>query len=146
MAITTEQLGHLDFLRVADTRDPDFRGSATVKGNIHTEGSLRAGQYLHLGAQEALQSPCDENNAVALDVAGGLLVCSENTWRASSRSGNGGYSINLVYGCQTRAKTSTENPVTGGCTCPGQSSPVLISDSGPQALPEGRTMGYLCVD
>ncbi len=146
MAITTEQLGHLDFLRVADVRDPDFRGSATVKGNISAGSDLRTQQYLHLGAQESLQSPCAVNNAVARDAAGGLLVCNENIWRSSSRSGNGGYSVNLVYGCQTRIKTSTENPVTGSCTCPGQSLPVLISDSGPQAFPEGRTMGYLCVD
>ena len=146
LAITAEQLGHLDFLRVADTRDPDFQGSATVQGNISTRGDLRTQRYLHLEAQEVLQSPCSENNAVARDEAGGLLVCNDNVWRSSSRSGNGGYSVNLVYGCQTRYKTSTENPVTGNCTCPGLSSPVLISDSGPQAFPDGRTMGYLCVD
>lgn len=146
LAITSEQLSHLDFLRVGDLRDPDFQGTASVKGDISTQGGLRAQQYLHLGAQERLHGPCKDSTAVARGADGGLLVCSGKIWRPSSRTGSGGYSINLRYGCKTRSDASTENPVTGACSCPGLSTPVLIADSGPLEFPEGRTMGYLCVD
>lgn len=146
LAITSEQLGYLDFLRVGDIRDPDFQGKATVKGDISTKGSLHAQQYLHVGAQANLYESCADNSAVAREVNGGLLVCRDNVWRPSSRVGSGGYSFNMLYGCRTRTNTSTENPVTGACSCPGQSVPILIADSGPQVFPEGRTMGYLCVD
>lgn len=146
LAITSEQLAHLDFLRVGDGRDPDFHGGATVQGDINTKSDLHVQQYLHLGAQARLYEPCADNAAVAREVNGGLLVCRGNMWRPSSRTGSGGYSINLIYGCNTRANASTENPVTGTCGCPGQSVAVLIADSGPQVFPEGRTLGYLCVD
>ncbi|PLC54892.1 hypothetical protein CR155_05385 [Pollutimonas nitritireducens] len=146
LAITAEQLAHLDFLRVRDSRDPQFRGMATVEGNINARSDLHVAQYVHLGAQEELHSPCSADTAIARDKNGGLLVCRENVWRSSSRTGGGGYSVNLLYGCLTRAGGSTANPVTGTCGCPSGSNPVLISDSGPQAFPEGRTVGYLCVD
>lgn len=146
LAITTEQLGHLDFLRVGDLRDPDFRGAATVKGNINAQSDLHVTRYLHLGALETLQEPCADDASVAREMNGGLLVCRENIWRPASRSGSGGYSINLLYGCTTRSNATTANPVTGACSCPLRSTTVLISDSGPQAFPEGRTLGFLCVD
>lgn len=146
LAITAEQLDHLDFLRVRDSRDPQFRGMATVEGNINARSDLHVARYVHLGAQEELNSPCTADTAVAREIDGGLLVCRQNVWHSASRTGGGGYSMNLLYGCKTRAGASTENPVTGICDCPAGSNPVLISDSGPQAFPEGRTLGYLCVD
>src|SRR5690606_24707826 len=146
LAITAEQLDHLDFLRVRDSRDPQFRGTATIEGNVNALSDLHVVQYMHLGAEEELNSPCTDNTAITREINGGLLVCRENVWRSSSRTGGGGYSENLLYGCLTRAGGSTANPVTGICACPLGSSPVLISDSGPQAFPEGRTLGYLCVD
>jgi type II secretory pathway pseudopilin PulG len=146
LAITSEQLGQLDFLRVGDARDPDFRGTATVAGNISTHSDLHVQQYLHLGAQASLQEPCEVDAAVARETNGGLLVCRGNIWRPAGRTGSGGYSVNLLYGCQTKSGSSTENPITGTCACPAQSVSVLISDSGPQVFPEGRTMGYLCID
>lgn len=145
LAITSEQLGPLDFLRVGDMRDPDFGAAVSVKGSISTQGGLRARQYLHLGAQANLQEPCAEDGAVAREVNGGLLVCRDHAWRSAGRM-SGGYSINLVYGCWTKAHASTANPVTGQCSCPESSISVLISDSGPQTFPEGRSMGYLCVN
>lgn len=146
LAITAEQLSLLDFLRVGDTRDPDFAGSASIKGSISTQSDLHVGQYLHLGAQAKLQDPCSDDTAVTRDMKGGLLVCRNNTWRAASRTGGGGFSINMIYGCATRTGATTENPVTGACSCPNGAASVLISDSGPQAFPEGRVMGFLCVD
>ena len=146
LAITSEQLDHLDYLRVRDSRDPQFQGMATVEGNINAQSDLHVGRYMHLGAQEELNSPCPADTAVAREIDGGLLVCRQNVWRSASRTGGGGYSTNLLYGCKTRSGASTENPVTGMCGCPVGSNPVLISDSGPQAFPEGRTLGYMCVD
>ncbi|NYT61338.1 prepilin-type N-terminal cleavage/methylation domain-containing protein [Alcaligenaceae bacterium] len=146
LAITSGQLGLLDFLRVGDTRDPSFAGNATVRGNISTQGNLQAGQYLHLGAQAMLDGSCPDDTAVARDVKGGLLICQDGFWRSASRTGGGGFSMNMLYGCTTRAGAPTVNPVTGACSCPSTSTAVLISDSGPQAFPEGRTLGFLCVD
>lgn len=146
LAITAEQGGTLDFLRVRDTRDPDFQGAVTVKGDIDTRADLRAARYVHVGAVQSLQQACAEDGAVALDLHGGLLVCRNNVWRASSRTGGGGYSTNLLYGCQNNPEHLTVNPVTGTCSCPKGSTAVLIADSGPQAFPQGRSMGFLCVD
>lgn len=145
LAITSEQLNHLDFLRVGDTRDPAFEGSASIKGNVSTQSDLHVGQYLHLGGQARMQDSCSDDTAVARDINGGLLVCRGGTWNGVSRTGGGGYSVNEIYGCATRAGATTQNPVTRACSCPGATASVLIADSGPQAFPEGRTLGYLCV-
>jgi hypothetical protein len=145
MAITPEQLALADFLRVGDTRDPDFQGKATVKGDITAQGSLLAQNYVHIGAQEQALTACGVVGAVARELYGGLLVCRGNKWRSAGPGGGGGFSINSLYGCGTSLGLSTANPVTGLCTCPVDYDKVLISDSGPHDAPEGRTRGYLCV-
>lgn len=146
LAITAEQLGAQDFLRVRDTRNPDFQGALTVVGGIDSQADLRAGRYVHVGAAEALQTECLENGAVALDLDGGLLVCRNRLWRASSRTGGGGYSTSLKNGCQHSPGHLTTNPVTGTCSCPAGSAPVLIADTGVPEFPQDRIMGFLCVD
>src|SRR3546814_6016603 len=52
MAVTAEQLEGSRFLRVRDDRDPAFQGSASVQGNIGTQKSLMAGEYLFLGGRQ----------------------------------------------------------------------------------------------
>ncbi|TCT05351.1 hypothetical protein [Paralcaligenes ureilyticus] len=145
MAMTAEQLGSSDYLRVGDERDPDFHGSASVAGDIKTGGSLSAQKYLKLGAQETAFTSCSENGAVARQYYGGLLVCRDNLWRLSG-GGGGGFSVNTLYGCRSSSGSPTANPVTGSCSCPLDYSMVAISDSGNHPPPDGRTMGYICVE
>jgi prepilin-type N-terminal cleavage/methylation domain-containing protein len=157
LAITSEQLQALNYLRVADARDPQFQGSLTVLANISTQGSvsaqgdlvaqgsLRAADYLSIGAQNIEQHPCSPVGMVARNSQGGLLVCHANLWRPAARGG-GGFMMHSTRGCYTGAGAPSANPVTGYCGCPFGYTPVPISDSGPPARPEdGRSTGYLCV-
>lgn len=145
MAITWEQMAHIDYLQVGDSRDPDFQGLATVKGDIVSQGSVSAGQYVHVGAQEQASTACSHEGAIARERYGGLLVCRSRRWRSAGGGGGGGFLKNTLYGCSLAGGVSTANPVTGSCTCPLDHEAVLISDSGPHGAPDGRTRGYLCV-
>ncbi|HEU0230576.1 MAG TPA: shufflon system plasmid conjugative transfer pilus tip adhesin PilV [Burkholderiaceae bacterium] len=147
MAITTA--GSSDgaqFLRVRDDRDPDFQGTASVRGGIRSDGSVTAGEYVIVGARHTVRSSCGQEGAVARDAYRGLLICQSGLWRSAGGSGGGGFSTNTVYGCFTSSGLSTANPVTGSCNCPLGHAMVAISDSGSAASPDGRTRGYLCVE
>lgn len=134
-----------DFLRVGDTRDPDFQGVATVQGDITSRSALRAQHYLALGDRNVEFQICPEEGALSPErFFNGLLVCRGNTWQSAGRAAGGGFSFNSLHGCTDREGRTTRNPVTGGCFCGIGYIPVLISDSG--AHPEeGRTQGFMCV-
>ncbi|HWL27300.1 MAG TPA: hypothetical protein VNQ97_00190 [Burkholderiaceae bacterium] len=146
LAVLAGQDGGFEYLRVRDTRDPDFQGSATIKGDVRTGADLRVGKYLYVDAIETFATPCSHPGAVARERDGGLLICRDERWSTASRTGGGGFSTNLSRGCRNSAGYPTVNPVTDDCTCPGMAAMVQISDSGSNPSPEGRTMGYLCVD
>ena len=146
MAVTTGQLAHPDYLRVRDERDPDFRGSASIAGDLKTEGSLSIKNYLTIGAEEAAFTSCSQNGAVARQSFGGLLICRGSSWRQAGGGGGGGFSVNTLYGCRTSSGSSSANPATGACSCPPGFAMTTISDSGSHPPPEGRTVGYLCVE
>lgn len=146
MAVMAGQAGDARFLRVGDERDPNFQGTATVRGNIRSEGSVAAGEYLFAGAQHAVRMPCGQEGAVAREAYRGLLVCQGGSWRSAGGRGGGGFSTNSLHGCATPGGLTTANPVTGACSCPPGHAMVTISDSGSAASPEGRTRGYLCVE
>ncbi len=135
-----------DYLRVGDSRNPDFQGPASVQGDITTGGDLHVARHLHLVSQALLYAACNHDGAVSRETDGGLLICRNGLWRTASRSGGGGFSINQLRGCYSNQGASTANPLTGSCSCPVGAAMVQISDSGPQAFPEGRTFGYLCLD
>jgi hypothetical protein len=146
MAVTREHLREFDYLRVGDLRNPDFRADVDVAGSLQLAGDLDVAQYLHLDARGALDQPCSRDGIVTRSTQTGLLLCRAGTWRPATRAGGGGFSLNDVWGCANNRGAPTSNPVTGACTCPPATSVVQISDSGPQDFPEGRTLGYLCVD
>jgi prepilin-type N-terminal cleavage/methylation domain-containing protein len=146
LAITSEQLAGLDYLQVGDSRDPDFQGPATVQGDIQTQGSLGAKNYIYIGARQQAYSACDQDGAVAREYFRGLLICQDRQWRSAGGSGGGGFSTNSKYGCADRYGSSTANPVTGACNCPPGYAMVSISDSGDPAAAQGSTRGFLCVD
>lgn len=137
--------GSEDFLRVGDTRDPDFHGSATVQGDIATQSSLRAKRYLVLKDRNSEFQACGEQGALSVEsFRDGLLLCRGNIWRSAGRAAGGGFSSSSRFGCADREGNSTRNPMTGGCFCGLGYVPVQVSDSGPDPQ-EGRTLGYLCV-
>lgn len=134
-----------DFLRVGDTRNPDFQGLATVQGDITTQSALRAKRYIALGDRHVEFAACPEEGALSLEsFYSGLLLCRDNAWRSAGRAAGGGFSFNTLLGCTDREGRSTSNPVTGGCFCSAGYASVLVSDSGAHPQ-EGRTQGYICV-
>lgn len=141
MAVTAEQLQNLPYLRVGDSRDPDFQGAASVAGNVRTQGALSAREHLFIEAQAYALTACAPEGAIVRERFGGLLVCRGATWRSAGGMGGGGYSINNLSGCVAAAA----NPVTGDCSCPADYVPVRIADSTSAVPAEGRTRGYLCV-
>ncbi len=141
LAVTAEQLDALNYLRVGDTRDPLFQGTATIRENIQAQASLTVEGHVLIGAQEFSGTACAVNGQVAREYYGGLLVCRSNRWVSAGGQGGGGYSTSTVHGCTI----STLNPVTGDCSCPPHYDKVRISESGSDTAPEGRVRGYLCV-
>lgn len=144
MAAGIGPAGDSDFLRVRDSRNPDFQGGLAVRDDISSGASISATTFLRVGSREASYLWCDHDGAVARSLTGSLVVCEDNTWLPVGRGG-GGFSTNTRYGCRSNIGISTANPITGGCTCPIDHMPVKISDSGTDAAGEGRTVGYLCV-
>ena len=80
-----------DYLRVADTRDPNFKGPLTVSGAVTTNSTVTAASDitsagLLKGAQlvptsvQPLGGACANDGAVA-KTAGGLLWCNGGVWR-----------------------------------------------------------------
>jgi hypothetical protein len=146
LAVTREHLREFDYLRVGDLRDPDFRADATIAGHLQVGADLSVKRYLQLHAGGLMHQSCTEDGAFTRDAEKGLLMCRNGVWRPASRAGGGGFSINQVWGCANSSGMTTANPLTGSCSCPASTHLVQISDSGPQAFPEGRTQGFLCVD
>ncbi len=150
MAVTSEQLRGLDFLRVRDQRDPQFQGEASVKGDIHAQASLTVQKHLFVEAQHYFMTSCSADGAIASEPGGGLLVCRNGRWRSAGRRGAGGYMVNSKHGCRDAEGKSTANPITGDCSCPVGSKDLGISDSGSDAGSDpampGRTRGYICIE
>lgn len=145
MAVTAEHQALWSFLRVGDPRDPDFQGGLSVAGKVQAGNDLALAGQLVLGAHGRDGTGCSTEDAVVHETDGGLLVCRQGRWRSSSRMG-GGYSYNMIYGCQMRDGKKTANPVTGSCTCPWYTTAVPIFDNGAGfGDPEGRQVAYLCI-
>lgn len=141
LAVTAEQLESLAYLKVRDSRNPNFQGPASIAGNLSTEGALLVREHIRIESQAFAQTPCAVEGAVVRERYGGLLVCRGGQWSSAGGSGGGGYSINTLAGCVAAAA----NPITGDCSCPSQYVPVRIADSTSAIPSEGRTRGYLCV-
>lgn len=141
LAITTEQMHQLVYLKVKDQRDPQFQGSASVAGDISAGATIQVSGHLHIGEAATARSECADEGAIVQEEYGGLLVCRVGRWMTAGGRGGGGYSMNSLTGC-TQAGA---NPVTGECSCPRGYGPVRIADSTSAVPAEGRTRGYLCV-
>ncbi|MGB6241817.1 MAG: hypothetical protein WBF69_04970 [Castellaniella sp.] len=134
-----------DFLRVRDTRNPDFQGDASVRGTI------RSGAWVHTQEGVVLEqgwiggSPCATESAVGRDGRyAGLLVCRQGVWQELARPAGGGYMINSRRGCFSSAGQATLNPLTGACGCAPGYTRVQIAESGSLVAPEGLSQGFIC--
>ncbi|MBC2770305.1 type II secretion system protein [Pusillimonas minor] len=142
VALTVGLGGALSYpwLKVGDTRNPDFGADVAVAGSVVSNQAVRAQGALWLGERAYAGATCPENGLIVREHYGGLLVCRSYQWVSAGGRGGGGYSVNTVSGCVALAA----NPVTGLCSCPAGYTVVLVADSGPKADAEGRTRGYLC--
>lgn len=141
LAVTVDELNNTRYLRQYDNRDPYFQGSATISGNITTQASLAVAGHLKLGAEQSINSYCNEEGLIAREQHSGLLVCRYGRWQSAGGRGGGGYSLSTVQGCMPAAR----NPVTQACSCAAGFTPVLVSDNGANTPEIGRLRGYLCV-
>lgn len=144
MAISDNQLAETAYLRVGDTRDPQFQSDASIAGNITAGKVISAGDYLHLGSTAQWLEPCAVDGGITRSTSSGLLVCKDGFWDVAARSG-GGYSMNSQYGCFTPEGRSSANPITKSCSCPAEYKTVPISEGGADDSGRGITRGYLCV-
>lgn len=145
MAVTAEHQALWSFLRVGDQRDPDFQGRLSVAGSLHGARDMELAGQLVLGARDQDSAGCAKEDAVVHSIEGGLLVCRDGRWRSVSQVA-GGYSYNMVHGCQLSDGKLTANPITGDCSCPWYATAVPILDNGRSfSDPEGRQVAYLCV-
>lgn len=138
--------GDGQFLRVRDSRNPDFQGPMNVAGPVTAAQSLTVDGVVQINALATRKSGCGQAGALARTADGELLSCRAGIWTVAGPRPLGAFSINSLYGCATSEGGSTANPVTQKCSCPMGAAVVLVSDSGPQPDPLGRVNGFVCVD
>lgn len=144
MAITREQLEELDYLRVRDSRDPNFQGQVTLARGLDTKGDIAIQEgVLRLVSSRQAKMACSHEDALARDANFGLLTCTLGKWEPVQRY-RGAFSINSRYGCSTPEGSPTANPLTGSCTCPTGSIPVMISEGAVDIVTRGAVRGYIC--
>jgi hypothetical protein len=135
-----------DFLRVRDTRDPDFQNGVTAAGELRSGTRVVARESIVLEDGWKGGTACPVEGAVGRDQNyAGVLICRQGKWNLVARATGGGYMLNSRRGCKNILGTPTPNPYTGECLCPAGFSVLQISESGSMAAPDGLTMGYLCI-
>ncbi|CAM5204310.1 Pilus assembly protein OS=Castellaniella defragrans OX=75697 GN=HNR28_001958 PE=4 SV=1 [Castellaniella defragrans] len=144
--VPVEPGGTEDFLRVRDSRDPDFQGALSVQGTVRSGRELVARDSVVLEGAWASNTACTAEGAVGRDRAhAGLLICSRGKWQLVARALGGGYLLNTRRGCKNSLGAATPNPYTGDCACPMGFNPLQIAESGAATSADGLTMGYLCI-
>lgn len=135
-----------DFLRVRDTRDPDFQNGMTAAGEVRSGTRVVARESIVLEDGWKGGTTCPIEGAVGRDQNyAGVLICRQGRWNLVARATGGGYMLNSRRGCKNILGTPTPNPYTGECLCPAGFSVLQISESGSMTAPDGLTMGYLCI-
>lgn len=145
VALTSEQVSTSHFLRLGDPRNPDFQGDASVQGTFSVASHVQVQGALRLQRKQVAGTACSTPGDLVSSFDASLLVCRDGFWTPVAAQHPGGFSMNQFHDCSSSQGLSTANPVTGDCSCPVGAAMVQISDSGPQAWPEGRTQGFLCV-
>lgn len=142
------------YVRRHDARDPEFKGSVSVKGPLVTQSDLRVGGYLYLPPIPAATMVCASEGAVALRARGGLVICRDNRWQSLTGGVAGAYSVGDSQICQRRGRGSPTladsyyvNPHTGSCTCPSGTTAFFMSESRVPSSgdTDGRVQRYICL-
>ncbi|MFC4274748.1 prepilin [Achromobacter aloeverae] len=132
------------YVRMRDSRNPDFQGDVTVAGGMHAARRLSTDGHLFVGARARMGDACSPDGLVARAEDGASLSCVAGRW--SSPGGFGGvFFVHSFFGCWTPGLVSTANPRTGRCSCPAGHDAIRISRTGDMNGGEGATTGYLCV-
>lgn len=135
-----------DFLRMRDTRDPQFQGSLSTQGVVRSDTRLAARESLVLEEGWKAGMACGDEGALGRDrTYPGLLVCHQGAWSLVARATGGAYMVSSRRGCQNSLGQPTANPATGGCSCAAGFSAQQVSESGSLKDADGLTSGYVCV-
>lgn len=135
-----------NFLRVADPRNPDFKGNVSIQGFISSESYLELAEGIIIGAKNQINSPCSAPGEININSSfPSLLVCANGYMQVAAYPRAGGYMLNSRNGCQNALGQSTANPVTGACNCPTMHASVQISESGSYTDSNGANLGYICL-
>ncbi|TEA77339.1 hypothetical protein [Allopusillimonas ginsengisoli] len=133
-----------DFLRVRDTRDPDFQGPLTVQDNVLARSDIQVEGHIRLHARSVAGVRCDKEGALAFQTHAGLLGCVDGVWQPAVQGVAGGYVHNSITNCT--GPGTTANKYTGRCACPPWSHAFQVAESGPQLFSLGITRRYLCLN
>ena len=137
MMVSHDQVDQAAWLRVGDTRDPQFQADASVQGDISAGGTVSAGQYLELGAVEEWRWPCDTPGTVARN--SNLACCVRAVWQLAVRQGGGTPSTRA--GCYS-PEGIVEEPGHRQLSCPFGFTSVPISEGGD--VTRGMTWLLVC--
>ncbi|MGX5659128.1 hypothetical protein ACWKWV_05325 [Castellaniella ginsengisoli] len=134
------------YLRVRDTRDPDFQGDVTAQGVVRGGVRLAARDSLQLERGWGVGEACAPEGILGRVREGvGMLACRQGTWSLVARPAGGGYMLNSRRGCVNAMGGTSANPVTGACACPTGYIMAQVAESGSVMAPEGLTMGFVCL-
>lgn len=134
------------YLRVRDSRDPDFQGDVTARGVVRGGVRLAARDSLHLERGWGGGEACAPEGALGRAREGlGVLACRQGVWSLLARPAGGGYMLNSRRGCFNAMGGTSANPVTGACACPAGYVMAQVAESGSITAPEGLTMGFVCL-
>lgn len=124
------------YLRVGDTRDPEFQGAVSLKGPMLAGSDLRVGGFLHLQSVPAVSVSCASEGAIALRERGGLVICRDEQWRSLTGGVAGAFTTTESRQCVRRFLGPPDRPGsyyvnahTGNCSCPPGTNAYYVSTS-----------------
>lgn len=141
-----DPVDYSEFLRLRDSRNPDFQGEATARGWVRSGAWLQGQEGLVLVKGVAPGQTCTAENGIGRQgTMPGLLLCQQGRWRSLARPAGGGYLLSSKRGCVDRMGNFVGNPLTGTCTCGAGYLAVQVSESGDISHADGLSRGYICI-
>ncbi len=154
LAVGAASIPGAKFIRMHDTRDPEFQGSISVKGPVTASSDVKVGGYLHLRSVPPTLVTCASEGAIALRERGGLVLCRNRQWRSLTGGVAGAFSVDGSHWCHVRGAGHPDrpnsyyvNPHTGNCTCPPGTTAFFMSEGSTEGEGDGnrRIRRYLCL-
>ncbi|WP_323011412.1 hypothetical protein [Castellaniella sp.] len=141
-----DPVDHSEFLRVRDSRNPDFQGAVSARGLVRSDTWLQGQEGLLLVKGVASGGVCATEGGIGRQgVRPGLLVCHQGRWQQLAGPAGGGYLLSSKYGCAGKLSNFTGNPLTGACSCGAGYQAIQVSESGDMAHVDGLSRGYICI-